>query len=538
MPTNLYYTDDDLVRIRSVRYDAGKYYDRESGKEILTVDKFDEVLKAHYDDPAFGLLGRDKFWAKIYEKYAGIKKTDVVNFLERLENRQIFTRPNKPNMVKSIIITKPLSYFQVDLIDMKQYKNINQGHAWILTCLDLCTKYAWAYPIKTKQPSDVIARMNDIWANIDRKGSRKPSTIQTDNGNEFKGSFDTWVREKKVKHIRSASYSPWTQGAVERFNRTLKGKLFKFFENENTKFFLDVLPLIVKGYNSTVHSAHKRKPVDIFSEVDDEVVAKLKERDNSTFLQDVLTVGDKVRVLKHIEQKVEVRPNVFEKKIKAQWTETLFTIAEVRKIKDKRYIYKLAGRPDKFRPHQLQKVDDLTLLKQTKERKDYSEISGVGQFNVQEHARQMGQEHKRELLEEKKVEPIAARLRDRAHDSSSSAEMVSTEPENSDASVTMHSTSEEDRKHIEEKIVVNSDGVVVEETGDEDQIVECKFLVKKLHERKKINNVWHYLVEWRNYPDRADFTWQKRIDLLDDTPGIVRAYERDHPIRRKRKKIS
>ena len=47
---------------------------------------------------------------------------------------------------------------------------------------------------------------------------------------------------------------------IERFNRTIKEKLFKYFSANNTRKFVDVLDLLVDQYNNIIHSSIKRTP--------------------------------------------------------------------------------------------------------------------------------------------------------------------------------------------------------------------------------------------------------------------------------------
>ena len=39
----------------------------------------------------------------------------------------------------------------VDLVDMIMYSKINKGYNYIFTNIDIFSKYAWAFPIKTKK---------------------------------------------------------------------------------------------------------------------------------------------------------------------------------------------------------------------------------------------------------------------------------------------------------------------------------------------------------------------------------------------------
>ena len=47
---------------------------------------------------------------------------------------------------------------------------------------------------------------------------------------------------------------------IERFKRTIKEKMFKYFSTNNTRKFVDVLELLVDQYNNTIHSSIKMTP--------------------------------------------------------------------------------------------------------------------------------------------------------------------------------------------------------------------------------------------------------------------------------------
>ena len=44
---------------------------------------------------------------------------------------------------------------------------------------------------------------------------------------------------------------------IERFNRTIKEKMFKYFSAHNARKYVDVLDLLVDQYNKTIHSVIK-----------------------------------------------------------------------------------------------------------------------------------------------------------------------------------------------------------------------------------------------------------------------------------------
>ena len=50
---------------------------------------------------------------------------------------------------------------------------------------------------------------------------------------------------------------------VESFNRTLKTKMYRWFEQNNSKLYIDVLPELVNSYNHSRHRTCGMRPVDV-----------------------------------------------------------------------------------------------------------------------------------------------------------------------------------------------------------------------------------------------------------------------------------
>ena len=92
---------------------------------------------------------------------------------------QRFKKPEKAKTIKPTILKEPFKQLGIDLIDM-QGKEYNK-YRYILTCIDLFSKFAWAEPIKTKTDTDVSDAMNKIIKSI----SSPISSIRSDRGPEF-----------------------------------------------------------------------------------------------------------------------------------------------------------------------------------------------------------------------------------------------------------------------------------------------------------------------------------------------------------------
>lgn len=151
--------------------------------------------------------------------------------------------------------------WQMDLADMILIKRQNNGYCYILTCIDILSRYAWARPLRTKQGVEVAQAIKDIF----ETSQRMPKRIQTDQGKEF---YNVSVKRLLEEHnIELFSVmSPKKCALVERWNRTLKTKIWKYFTSRNTYKWLEVLPKIVHAYNHSKHRTIKMKPVDVNEE--------------------------------------------------------------------------------------------------------------------------------------------------------------------------------------------------------------------------------------------------------------------------------
>ena len=111
---------------------------------------------------------------------------------------------------------------------------------------------------------------------------------------------------------------------AERWIRTMKEKMWKYFSANSTNNFIDVLPVLVKEYNNTRHSSIKMTPVKASKKENELRVWRNLYPDHLEIydLKPKFSVGDKVRISK--------RKKTFEKGYTTRWTEEIFTIAEVK----------------------------------------------------------------------------------------------------------------------------------------------------------------------------------------------------------------
>ena len=118
--------------------------------------------------------------------------------------------------------------YQADLVDLSNISHYNDGFKYLLTCIDVFSKKAWAIALRTKTARDVT----NAFEKILRDG--KCNMLQTDRGGEFLGStFQNMLKKHDIKFYTSEN-DDIKAAIAERFNRTLKSKMYKYFTFKNT----------------------------------------------------------------------------------------------------------------------------------------------------------------------------------------------------------------------------------------------------------------------------------------------------------------
>src|SRR3981189_2597159 len=151
-------------------------------------------------------------------------------------------------------ITSGINYqWQADLVDMQAYARDNDGFKHILNVIDMFSRRAWAEAVKSKTKRDMVGAFTTIF------GSEKPIKLQTDQGVEFESR--DMQRFFPVNDVEQFSVkSQFKAAMVERLNRTLKTKMWRFFTHNNTRRWLEVLPKLVAGYNKSHHRSIDTTP--------------------------------------------------------------------------------------------------------------------------------------------------------------------------------------------------------------------------------------------------------------------------------------
>ena len=272
------------------------------------------------------LLEKNYFGSKQPGSYGGVdalsrqtrKNPRVVRQWLTLQDTYTLHKPVRHKFKRRKVVVGGIDdQWQMDLVDVSKIAKHNGQHHFILTCIDVLSKYAWAVPLKNKSGDSLVQGFKTILAE-----GRKPLRVQSDQGKEFTNlKFQDLLKSEGIAFF--TTYNEETKAQIcERWNRTLKTKMWKYFTHHDTLRYLDVLDDLVRSYNRTYHRSIGMAPIEV-NTLNQENVWQRLYGDPEPIKTPKFAVGDRVRLSK------SKRP--FKKGYLPSWTDELFTVVECRK---------------------------------------------------------------------------------------------------------------------------------------------------------------------------------------------------------------
>lgn len=311
---------------------------------FLTMD-----FKELYHDSTFpaSFTGKNTFIKGVQSRYPNVKAKDVEKALKAVDSYTLH-KPTRRQPLFRRIFTKGINYlYQIDLVDMRKFADENDGYTMIITIIDTFSKKAWAFKLKDKSASS-IWRVMKTFLMINR-----PNKIAFDQGTEFYNKpFLDLLKTYAIQHY--SVYSQRKGAIIERFNRTLKTRMYRSFTARGTHRWIDILQDLINGYNNTKHTSIGYAPNEVNTSNENKVRKKLfpkikKERQHT---KAVFKIGDSVRITR--------QKSVFQKGYDQSFSYEVFEVSKIKNtypvtygIKD----YKGLEIQGSFYKNELQQVD-------------------------------------------------------------------------------------------------------------------------------------------------------------------------------------
>ncbi|XP_075762946.1 uncharacterized protein LOC142819454 [Pelodiscus sinensis] len=214
---------------RLYRVDEGGV-DQGTRRQLLVPRRYRyPLMEVAHANPWAGHLGQEKTVKRILQRFywPGVYR-EVRDFCESCPQCQKAGPRNVPKapLVPLPVVDVPFERIAMDVVG--PLDKSKAGHQYILVILDYATRYPEAVPLRNTYATTIATELMKLFSRVGL-----PREILTDQGTNFTSRvMSELCRLFQIKSIRTSVYHPQTDGLVERFNRTLKGMLRRFTEQD------------------------------------------------------------------------------------------------------------------------------------------------------------------------------------------------------------------------------------------------------------------------------------------------------------------
>lgn len=149
--------------------------------------------------------------------------------------------------------SRPLELVHIDLFTVQNEK--------YLTIVDAFSKYAQAYHLRDGTAVSVVQALL-----VFSTHHGLPLTIISDQGTEFNNQiFNEFIRLHKIQHHKVLAHAPNENGMIERLHSSILEHLRILKLERQNEPISNLMPYAILGYNSSIHSFTKCRPLDLIT---------------------------------------------------------------------------------------------------------------------------------------------------------------------------------------------------------------------------------------------------------------------------------
>jgi hypothetical protein len=182
--------------------------------------------------------------------------------------------------------------FQIDLTFFPRYATRNKNFSVLFTAINVNSRYVFAYKSKDKSMTTILEFMEKM------EQHTPINSITCDEGTEFNNKkFISFCNSNNITlyFVKGDSHK---LGIINRFHRTLKDKLSKYFIATNSVNWVDVFDKIVNNYNHTINRGIGIEPAKVNTMIEKYIINEKREKTEKIKdkIGEMIEVGDFVRL--------------------------------------------------------------------------------------------------------------------------------------------------------------------------------------------------------------------------------------------------
>ena len=191
-----------------------------------------------------------------YNEYKNLSRKKIDESFKFNDIYSRFKQYRRSKYDNPVYCWKKRDQFQADICYMtdKTLVQASNGYKYLLVVIDVFTKYAWLFPLKSIKAVEIVKCFKELFK------TAKPVNLTTDAGTEFVNlNVKRILKKNGITHFIARGRTK--AQVAERFILTIQRLIYQICRSQNTNNWVSVLDKSMKIYLNRRHRTIKMSPI-------------------------------------------------------------------------------------------------------------------------------------------------------------------------------------------------------------------------------------------------------------------------------------
>ncbi len=127
-----------------------------------------QKLRDIYYDPGTEFQSAERLYQKAKDDGLGVSHRIVEEWLKTQDTYTRYKPIVRKHKSQRTFVKDLADQIQMDFVDMGKYKNQNKGYYWILTAVEILSRYAFTIPVYRKDTKNMTKAVGDLLEELKR----------------------------------------------------------------------------------------------------------------------------------------------------------------------------------------------------------------------------------------------------------------------------------------------------------------------------------------------------------------------------------
>ena len=138
----------------------------------------EQELRDIYYDPSAGYQSAKRLYQKAKGRSLGVSRRAVRDWLKTQDTYTRYKPITRKHKYRKTYVKDLADQVQLDLVDMGKYGSKNKGYRWILTAVEILSRYAFAIPVRRKDGKNMTKAVDLLLERFKERFGKYPNSVQ------------------------------------------------------------------------------------------------------------------------------------------------------------------------------------------------------------------------------------------------------------------------------------------------------------------------------------------------------------------------